>query len=25
LNSMNDVSEEFNSDRMAREYYEKLY
>ena len=25
LNSMNDVNEEFNSDRMAREYYEKLY
>lgn len=25
LNSMNDVSVEFNSDRMAREYYEKLY
>ena len=25
LNSMNDVSAEFNSDRMAREYYEKLY
>jgi starch phosphorylase len=25
LNSMNDVSEEFDSDRMAREYYEKLY
>lgn len=25
LNSMNDVSLEFNSDRMAREYYEKLY
>jgi starch phosphorylase len=25
LNSMNDVSEDFNSDRMAREYYEKLY
>ena len=25
LTSMNDVSEEFNSDRMAREYYEKLY
>ncbi|MCF2501078.1 alpha-glucan family phosphorylase [Dyadobacter chenhuakuii] len=25
LNSMNDVSIEFNSDRMAREYYEKLY
>ncbi len=25
LNSMNDVSEFFDSDRMAREYYEKLY
>ncbi|MCE7058475.1 alpha-glucan family phosphorylase [Dyadobacter sp. CY343] len=25
LNSMNDVNVEFNSDRMAREYYEKLY
>lgn len=25
LNSMNDVSEPFNSDRMAREYYELLY
>ncbi|MCF0058450.1 alpha-glucan family phosphorylase [Dyadobacter sp. CY356] len=25
LNSMNDVNEPFNSDRMAREYYEKLY
>lgn len=25
LNSMNDVSVEFDSDRMAREYYEKLY
>lgn len=25
LISMDDVSEEFNSDRMAREYYEKLY
>lgn len=25
LNSMNDVREPFNSDRMAREYYEKLY
>lgn len=25
LNSMNDVSVDFNSDRMAREYYEKLY
>lgn len=25
LNSMNDVSEPFNSDRMAREYYESLY
>jgi starch phosphorylase len=25
LNSMNDVSEAFNSDRMAREYYERLY
>ncbi|NIJ55870.1 alpha-glucan family phosphorylase [Dyadobacter arcticus] len=25
LNSMNDVHVEFNSDRMAREYYEKLY
>ncbi len=25
LNSMNDVGEAFNSDRMAREYYEKLY
>ncbi|KQS24849.1 alpha-glucan family phosphorylase [Dyadobacter sp. Leaf189] len=25
LNSMNDVSVPFNSDRMAREYYEKLY
>ena len=25
LNSMNDVSIDFNSDRMAREYYEKLY
>lgn len=25
LNSMNDVNQPFNSDRMAREYYEKLY
>ncbi|HEV7380613.1 MAG TPA: alpha-glucan family phosphorylase [Dyadobacter sp.] len=25
LNSMNDVNEDFNSDRMAKEYYEKLY
>lgn len=25
LNSMNDVSVRFDSDRMAREYYEKLY
>ncbi|WAC10385.1 alpha-glucan family phosphorylase [Dyadobacter pollutisoli] len=25
LNSMNDVNVAFNSDRMAREYYEKLY
>lgn len=25
LNSMNDVSDAFNSDRMAREYYEQLY
>lgn len=25
LNSMNDVNEPFNSDRMAREYYQKLY
>lgn len=25
LNSMNDVNGDFNSDRMAREYYEKLY
>jgi starch phosphorylase len=25
LNSMNDVSTAFSSDRMAREYYEKLY
>jgi glycogen phosphorylase len=25
LNSMNDVGEYFDSDRMAREYYEKLY
>jgi len=25
LNSMNDVNADFNSDRMAREYYEKLY
>ncbi|QRR03378.1 alpha-glucan family phosphorylase [Dyadobacter sandarakinus] len=25
LNSMNDVHEAFNSDRMAREYYQKLY
>ncbi|CAG4989685.1 Glycogen phosphorylase [Dyadobacter sp. CECT 9275] len=25
LNSMDDVSVEFDSDRMAREYYEKLY
>jgi starch phosphorylase len=25
LNSMNDVNVDFNSDRMAREYYEKLY
>ncbi|WP_439558323.1 alpha-glucan family phosphorylase [Dyadobacter sp.] len=25
LNSMNDVNVPFNSDRMAREYYEKLY
>ena len=25
LSSMNDVSEFFDSDRMAREYYEKLY
>ena len=25
LKSMNDVSTEFDSDRMAREYYEKLY
>lgn len=25
LNSMNEVSEPFNSDRMAREYYELLY
>jgi glycogen phosphorylase len=25
LNSMNDVGEFFDSDRMAREYYEKLY
>ncbi|MCE6992291.1 alpha-glucan family phosphorylase [Dyadobacter sp. CY323] len=25
LQSMNDVSVDFNSDRMAREYYEKLY
>ena len=25
LNSMNDVNVDFNSDRMAREYYETLY
>jgi starch phosphorylase len=25
LNSMNDVNADFNSDRMAREYFEKLY
>lgn len=25
LNSMNDVNVDFNSDRMAREYFEKLY